>query len=80
MEEGWGKLPDGWGDAIPTFDPSEKPIATRAASGKVLNAIVPKLPELVGGAGVYTAAPGHGPFIHIDTRGYRARWSGTSGG
>jgi hypothetical protein len=37
-------------------------------------------PELVGGAGVYTAAAGHGPFIHIDTRGYRARWSGTSGG
>ena len=37
-------------------------------------------PELVGGAGVYTAAPGHGPFIHIDTRGYPARWMGTSGG
>lgn len=37
-------------------------------------------PELIGGVGVYTAAPGHGPFIHIDTRGYRARWSGTSGG
>jgi hypothetical protein len=37
-------------------------------------------PELVGGAGVYTAASGHGPFIHIDTRGYRARWLGTSGG
>jgi Bacterial protein of unknown function (DUF882) len=37
-------------------------------------------PEIIGGAGVYTAAPGHGPFIHIDTRGYRARWSGTSGG
>jgi hypothetical protein len=37
-------------------------------------------PELIGGAGIYTAAPGHGPFIHIDTRGYRARWSGTSGG
>ena len=37
-------------------------------------------PETVGGAGVYTAAPGHGPFIHIDARGYRARWSGTSGG
>jgi len=36
--------------------------------------------ELIGGAGVYTAAAGHGPFIHIDTRGYRARWSGTSGG
>jgi uncharacterized protein YcbK (DUF882 family) len=37
-------------------------------------------PELIGGAGVYTAAQGHGPFIHIDTRGYRARWMGTSGG
>ena len=37
-------------------------------------------PELVGGAGVYTAASGHGPFIHIDARGYRARWTGTSGG
>ena len=37
-------------------------------------------PELIGGAGVYTAAAGHGPFIHIDTRGYRARWIGTSGG
>jgi hypothetical protein len=31
-------------------------------------------PELVGGGGLYQAAPGHGPFIHIDTRGYRARW------
>ena len=31
-------------------------------------------PELIGGTGVYRAASGHGPFIHIDTRGYRARW------
>jgi hypothetical protein len=31
-------------------------------------------PELIGGGGLYRAAPGHGPFIHIDTRGYRARW------
>ena len=34
-------------------------------------------PELVGGAGVYVASGGHGPFIHIDTRGFRARWVGT---
>ena len=51
---------------------------------KVISAAVDRVeaahPELVGGAGVYTAAAGHGPFIHIDTRGYRARWSGTSGG
>ncbi|HKO15483.1 MAG TPA: hypothetical protein VJU87_04540 [Gemmatimonadaceae bacterium] len=37
-------------------------------------------PELVGGAGIYPAARGHGPFIHIDTRGYRARWVGGPGG
>ena len=36
-----------------------------------------RFPALVGGAGVYTAGPGHGPFIHIDTRGYRARWLGS---
>jgi hypothetical protein len=51
---------------------------------RVISAAVDRVetahPELVGGAGVYTAASGHGPFIHIDTRGYRARWMGTSGG
>jgi len=34
-------------------------------------------PGLVGGAGLYPAESGHGPFIHIDVRGYRARWVGT---
>ena len=34
-------------------------------------------PGLIGGAGVYAATSGHGPFIHIDVRGYRARWVGT---
>jgi Bacterial protein of unknown function (DUF882) len=37
-------------------------------------------PAYVGGCGVYPAAPGHGPFTHIDTRGYRARWVGTGDG
>ncbi|HEX7118150.1 MAG TPA: D-Ala-D-Ala carboxypeptidase family metallohydrolase [Longimicrobiales bacterium] len=31
-------------------------------------------PELVGGAGIYRDNGVHGPFIHIDARGYRARW------
>jgi hypothetical protein len=26
---------------------------------------------------VYVGNAGHGPFIHVDTRGYRARWLGT---
>jgi len=36
-----------------------------------------RYPALVGGAGVYVGSAGHGPFIHVDTRGYRARWVGT---
>lgn len=31
-------------------------------------------PRLVGGASVYPSTPEHGPFVHVDTRGYRARW------
>ena len=51
------------------------------ADARVLLAAVERVerehPALVGGAGVYAAGPGHGPFIHIDTRGYRARWLGS---
>jgi transketolase len=42
-------LPDGWAEALPTF-PTEKPMATRAAAGKVLTALAPVLPELWGGS------------------------------
>ncbi|HZG88346.1 transketolase [Paenibacillus sp.] len=45
-----GENPAGWDAAIPTFGTSEKPMATRAASGKVLNAISPNLPTLIGGS------------------------------
>jgi len=44
------KLPDGWDADIPTFDADEKGIASRDAGGKVLNAIVPKMPWLLGGS------------------------------
>ncbi|MCM2268639.1 MAG: transketolase [Thermoanaerobaculia bacterium] len=44
-----GELPEGWEEALPDFG-GEKPIATRAASGKVLNALAPRLPELIGGS------------------------------
>ena len=39
-----------------------------------------KQPALVGGIGIYKACCGHGPFTHVDTRGYRARWRGTGTG
>ncbi len=31
-------------------------------------------PELTGGVGIYKATSAHGPFVHIDVRGNRARW------
>ena len=34
-------------------------------------------PSLIGGVGVYPGTSAHGPFTHIDTRGYAARWIGT---
>jgi transketolase len=43
-------LPAGWTDALPAFPAGEKGMATRAASGKVLNALAPVLPELWGGS------------------------------
>ena len=45
-----GELPAGWKEKIPSFSPQDKPIATRSASEKVLNAISSELPFLVGGA------------------------------
>lgn len=45
-----GRLPEGWEEGIPTFSPSDPAIATRAASGKTLNGIAPRLPMLVGGS------------------------------
>ncbi|MGW0911216.1 transketolase [Streptomyces sp. NPDC002784] len=44
-----GQLPDGWEDAVPVFEPGA-PLATRAASGKVLQALGAVLPELWGGS------------------------------
>ncbi|MBS1738210.1 MAG: transketolase, partial [Bacteroidetes bacterium] len=45
-----GKLPDGWDSDLPLFKPDAKGVATRKASGKMLNAIASKLPLLIGGS------------------------------
>lgn len=50
------RLPDGWTDILPVFDADEKGIATRAASGKVLNFFAKKLPELMGGSADLTGS------------------------
>ncbi|WP_069754531.1 transketolase [Streptomyces sp. EN16] len=44
------RLPEGWTDSLPAFGPDPKGIATRKASGDVLTALAPVLPELWGGS------------------------------
>ena len=44
------RLPDGWAAALPSFPPTEKGVSTRKASGQILNALAPVLPELWGGS------------------------------
>ena len=43
-------LPEGWDKDIPTFDTDAKGVASRVSSGKVLNAIAPHVPFLLGGS------------------------------
>ncbi|MGN6637945.1 MAG: transketolase [Mucilaginibacter sp.] len=45
-----GELPKGWDSDLPVFKAEDKKMATRQASGKVLNAIASKLPNLIGGS------------------------------
>jgi transketolase len=45
-----GELPAGWEDALPVFTAKDGNVASRAASGVVINAIAKKLPELMGGS------------------------------
>jgi uncharacterized protein YcbK (DUF882 family) len=48
--------------------------------GDAAEKVEQRYPALVGGIGIYKACCGHGPFTHIDTRGYRARWNGEGAG
>ena len=45
-----GNLPEGWADELLTFPADAKGMATRASSGKIINALAPILPELIGGS------------------------------
>ena len=62
-----GDLPPGWDANIPTFPADAKGLATRVASGRVMNAIAPLLPTLIGGSAdlnpsTHTALKGLGDF------------------
>ena len=70
LETMWsGDLPNGWSEALPTFQPDEGPLATRKASGVTLNAVAPRLPTLIGGSADLspsnnTRLSGYGDFQH----------------
>jgi transketolase len=80
------ELPPGWDADIPVFNADDKGLATREASGKVINAIAPGLPALTGGSAdldpsTKTALKGLGDFnpppaINTDQQGAdSAGWS-----
>lgn len=77
------KMPDGWDADLPSWDPADKPLATRAASGAVLAALGPKLPELWGGSAdlagsnntTIKGVDSFGP-PSISTTAYTAQWYG----
>jgi transketolase len=56
-----GELPEGWAEALPVFPADAKGMATRAASGKVLNAVAAILPTLIGGSA--DLAPSNNTFL-----------------
>ncbi len=60
-----GELPAGWDKDLPTFAADPKGIATRVASGQVLNSLAQTLPELVGGSADLT--PSNNTWIKAST-------------
>jgi len=56
-----GRLPEGWKDCLPVFTAGEK-VATRAASGRVLNALAGIVPTLMGGSA--DLAPSNNTYLH----------------
>ncbi|OBJ74118.1 transketolase [Mycobacterium sp. 1274756.6] len=77
------RLPAGWDADLPSWEPGSKAVATRAASGAVLSAVGPKLPELWGGSAdlagsnntTIKGADSFGP-PSISTREFTAHWYG----
>ena len=61
------ELPSGWDAEIPVFPPDAKGIATRVASGKVMNSIAPRLPALIGGSADLD------PSTHTELKGMNGR-------
>jgi len=76
-----GELPAGWDADIPVFPADAKGMATRAAGGKVMNAIASRVPALIGGSAdldpsTLTALAGKGDFEPASIQGGVSRHAG----
>ncbi len=74
-----GSLDAGWDAGIPDFTPADGPMATRKASGLVLNAVANRVPTLMGGAAdlagsTKTLIDGGGDFSSHDHAGRNMHW------
>ena len=70
-----GHLPEGWEAHLPAFAPEDAAsMATRAASGKVLNALAPVIPNLAGGSG--DLAPSNNTYLSGYADFARDNWEG----
>ena len=69
-----GFLTNGWDAEIPVFTAADGPIATRAASGKVLNAIAKNLPTLMGGSA--DLAPSNKTYLDCSHEYQKGRYDG----
>jgi hypothetical protein len=49
-------------------------IADARLLAQVVDQVEQQHPELTGGVGIYSANSAHGPFVHVDVRGVKARW------
>jgi hypothetical protein len=65
--DGNGRMDDLNGDGQVT-------VADAHIIGEAADRVERAHPELVGGIGIYAPTGAHSGFVHIDTRGYRARW------
>ena len=69
-----GFLPRGWDADLPIFSPDDPPMATRAASGKVLNALAAAVPTLMGGSA--DLAPSNKTFINGEPEFQKGQYHG----
>ncbi len=66
--------PDGDSISLVTLRPFADQSGSRLGRYRLAEEVEQIHPELIGGLSAYPATGSHGPFLHVDARGHRARW------